>query len=192
MSPLITTKASASAQGYGLFSASAVASNFYSIATVTPSGTGSFSFSSIPSTWTHLQLRVISRDTRSAATNGYIFQFNGDGSASYTYHDIYGNGSSISVDYGANQTFGNAGYSVSASTFSQVFAVGIYDFVDYSNTNKYKVYKQLGGFDLNGSGTLVFGSVLWMNTNAINQITILPGASANFVSGTSFALYGVK
>jgi len=166
--------------------------NYTSIATITPTTGTTITFSSIPNTYTHLQLRVISRDTRSAASNGYVFQINGDSGSNYTYHDIYGNGSSATADGAANQTFGNAGYNASASSTSGIFAPAIYDFVDYANTNKYKTYRWLGAYEANGSGTIVFGSVLWMNTNAINQITITSGASANFVAGTSFALYGIK
>ena len=77
-----------------------------SIATVTlGSAASTITFSSIPSTYTHLQFRVMARDTTTGVTQTSLrWQFNGDTAANYTaYHDIFGNGASTGADgFGAN------------------------------------------------------------------------------------------
>ena len=58
------------------------------------------------------------------------------------------------------------------------------------NTNKNTTVRYLGGADLNGSGNLTFGSILWPFTSAVNQIKLM--ADGSFVAGTKIALYGIK
>lgn len=86
--------------------------SYESIATVTvgAGGSSSISFSSIPSTYKHLQLRGIVRttDTSAAASDGnYIgIRFNGDTGANYVAHNLYGNGGSAVATSGTGLTEG--------------------------------------------------------------------------------------
>jgi hypothetical protein len=64
-------------------------------------------------------------------------------------------------------------------------------FLDYTNTNKNKVYRTLGGFDANGSGEQGLFSGLWMSTSAITSIDLITN-SGSWTSSSSFALYGIK
>ena len=172
-----------------------VTNNYSSIQTVTvgSGGASSITFSSIPSTYTHLQIRAISRGTNAAANDASIMQFNGDtGSNYYTYHQIFGDGSSAAANSGETGSsiayiFGSAG-----SALANSFAGSILDILDYSNTNKNKTVRNLEGFDVNGSGGyIVFRSGLWINTAAISSITLTPQTSS-FAQYSSFALYGVR
>jgi len=74
-------------------------SSFESIATATGTGSsGVITFSSIPSTYQHLQLRWIARTTD--ATSGFesiLIRYNGVTSTSYGYHYIEANGSTVSA-----------------------------------------------------------------------------------------------
>ena len=69
--------------------------------------------------------------------------------------------------------------------------VQIIDILDYKNTNKYTTSRFLSGYDANGSGYVFSGSLLWMNTAAINQIVIGRNTSG-FFEHSQFALYGIK
>lgn len=157
-----------------------VAANSYeSIATATPSGVSSFSFTSIPSTYKHLQVRGLV--FTSAATNPE-YSFNGSGSG-YNGHHLFGNGSSA---------FSNAYFAYNYNPSASYPSVFIMDILDYTNTNKYKVTRTLAGCDTNGgTSEIALWSGLWQNTAAINQITFT-GAGANYASGSHFALYGIK
>jgi len=65
--------------------------------------------------------------------------------------------------------------------------------LDYTNTNKNKVCRLLGGYDDNGnSGSVRLQSILWKNTSAITSIGIQQWDSANFIQYTHAALYGIK
>ena len=160
--------------------------------TVGAGGQASITFSSIPSTYTHLQIRMLSRGTAAVSNAAYFARFNGDtGSNYYIYHLLYGNGTSaaaIAGGGGTNMLWGNyTGSSAAANTFG----LSITDILDYRNTNKYKTCRGLYGFDLNGSGTIALASNLWMSTADITSITLTPSTD-NFAQYTQAALYGVK
>ena len=162
--------------------------NFSSIATVTvgSGGASSITFSSIPSTYTHLQIRGISQNS-GTATNA--IQFNGDTASNYNSHYLYGDGSSAASGY-LSSTYGY-GFLSSFSTATNVFGGAVIDVLDYANTNKYKTYRSLTGADLNGSGNMEFLSGAWRNTTAVTSIT-LAATTGNFSQYSSFALYGIK
>jgi hypothetical protein len=161
-----------------------------SLATVTvPSGgVASITFTGIPSTYKHLQIRAL---TRSVNVGGlYVnMRFNGDTASNYSYHELYGNGTSALAAAGSSTTFavGIDGVYNIASTFN----AGIIDILDYANTNKNKTTRTLTGFDNNGSGLIFLVSSLWRSTAAINQIEFTV-SSGNFAEYSSFALYGIK
>lgn len=155
----------------------------------------SITFSNIPSTYTHLQLRYTARATDSD-TNQFIYiKFNGDTAANYSAHRIVGDGSTAATGY--NTTDGKiyyVGQVPAASATSGIFGSGIIDILEYTNVNTYKTIRGLFGYDANGSGNMYFGSGNWRSTSAINSITITHQAttSGGLAQYSSFALYGVK
>jgi len=168
-------------------------SSYSSIATQTvgSGGASSITFSSIPSTYTHLQIRYIAKDARTvgnAASQVYI-RYNSDSGTNYAVHELAGDGTTASA-YGAAS--GTSNYAVIGDATSGSYTgLGIIDILDYANTNKNKTMRALSGNDLNGSGSIKLTSGLWMNTAAINTITLTP-LSTPFSQYSSFALYGVK
>ena len=166
-----------------------------SIATTTvgSGGASSITFSSIPSTYTHLQVRMISRSTRSQTSDYISLQLNSDTGSNYAYHGFGGDGAStVAFGYGT-QTFMDIERATASSANANVFGVSVFDISDYTNTNKYKTMRCLGGFDNNGNGEIYLISGLWQNTNAVNTITLKAQAgTSNFAQYTTAALYGIK
>ena len=160
-------------------------------ATVGSGGQSTITFSSIPGTYKHLQIRAIAKDSQASSSHSLRIQFNSDTGSNYTYHAVIGDGSSASAGALTSQTNLFPGF-VMGTTGTNVFAVSIHDILDYANTNKYKVIRTLSGVDNNGSGNMGLFSGLWINTNAITSITILPAASTNFTQYSQFDLYGIK
>jgi hypothetical protein len=154
--------------------------------TVGAGGSSSITFSSIPSTYTHLQIRYI--DTTSTAYQNLFFICNSDSASNYSAHRLFGIGSGSALADVEQTTYMNMGRSGYDSTS---FAAGVVDVLDYANTTKYKTFKTLYGTDGNGAGAIFFSSGNWRSTSAISSITITP-ASGNFSQYSSFALYGVK
>jgi hypothetical protein len=169
-------------------------SSYESIATVTvgSGGQADVEFTSIPSGFEHLQIRVLSRDTRSANSNNFNTRMNGDTASNYSIHILYGNGSSALAYGEASSTFTEGGTETSASATASIFGVAIIDILDYDNTNKYKTLRSLSGNDRNGAGDMRFYSGVWLNTNAITSLKFTPETSGNFAEYSSFALYGIK
>ena len=169
--------------------------DFESIATtVLSSSTGTVTFSSIPQTYKHLQLRVIGKTDRALNRDSFRIQFNSDATTSnYRSHFLYGNGASTSsADEGG--TAGGVHYRLAGNSgATNIFGVSIVDVLDYANTNKYKTTRCLGGLDLNGAdGEMYLGSAVWLSSSAITSFTIVPNTGTNFVQYSHFALYGIK
>ena len=164
-----------------------VPSNYESIATVTvgAGGTSSISFTSIPQTYTHLQLRYFGGNNASPGGSGAV-SFNGDTTAANYYtHSLYGTGASASSSADADQRY--LPYNLGDTN---QWGVNITDILDYTNTNKFTVARSFGGYDANGSGYVIMASTLWENSAAVTSINII--TSQSFVQYSSFALYGIK
>jgi hypothetical protein len=179
--------------GFKQFVAASTTS-YESISTVTvgSGGASSITFSSIPSTYKHLQVRGISRDSRSQTSNNIYFKLNGDSGGNYTYHWLDGNGTSATAGGSGAQTIAFAGYSAASTATASVMGATVIDILDYQNTNKYKTVRSLSGTDNNGNGIIALLSSLWLDTTAVNSIELYPRSSATFSQYSSFALYGIK
>lgn len=163
---------------------------YESIATANGTGSsGVVTFSNIPSTFQHLQIRWISKSTLNGSYNS--LNFNGDTGGNYAVHYIYGDGSSRFAGAVTSATllqlFGSSVTSASTGTYG----VHVIDILDYNNTNKFKTVRALGGQDSNGSGVIFFSSGLWQSTSAITSITITAN-SDNYTTASQFALYGIR
>jgi hypothetical protein len=167
---------------------------YESIATTTvgSGGTSTVTFSSIPSTYTHLQLRILGRGSTSFSPGltTYI-KANGDSGSNYAYHTLYGNGTSAT----STATTSSGGLLLpqslaDSSATANIFGAVVCDLLDYTNTNKNKVIRMIGGFDTNGAGRISFGSALWLSTSAINELAISTDGTLQQYS--QIALYGIK
>ncbi len=170
------------------------ATNYESIATANGTGSsGVISFSSIPTDYTHLQIRFIARDDRAVAEDTMSLQFNADTGSNYKrYHLLQGDGATASADAGASSYTNHLfSYATGSSATAGIMCAGVTDILDYANTNKYKTIRTLSGDDRNGAGSISLWSGLWLSSSAISSFTITAG-SGNFTTLASFALYGVK
>jgi len=169
---------------------------FESIATATGSGATSITFSSIPQTYTHLQLRMLLRSTGTGDGRDLNLTVNGAASTGdYKSHYLIGNGTTVSSGADANGSTANVWIAnpPASATASGIFSVSIVDILDYANTNKNKTFRALAGVDLN---TGVYQNVMLLSgvrlsTAAISSIT-LTLSNGNFATGCSVALYGIK
>jgi hypothetical protein len=170
--------------------------DFESIATVSvgSGGAASAEFTSIPATYTHLQIRAIVRGADSSSNKNIYIQFNSDTGSNYSWHLLAGNGSSASA---------GADFSVTAiapqrmpanTSTAGLFGAVVADVLDYANTNKNKTVRTLAAFDDNAGG---YGSIfrltsgLWMDTDAVTSIQMFMNIG-NIAEHSHFALYGIK
>lgn len=178
--------------------AGAAGTAYESIATVTvgSGGASEINFSSIGTSWSHLQLRILARTDRGAEQDSAKIQFNNDTTSGnyYQSHYVSGNGATVSVDAQGTSTYiWIPRFAASTATASN-FGVAVVDVLDYKSTNKHKTTRTLGGYDNNGSGQIWFSSGLWFPStiSAISSIKLTPVSGSNFTQYSHFALYGIK
>jgi hypothetical protein len=170
-----------------------VTNSYESISTVTVGGGGSASitFSSIPATFTHLQIRAIQRATAGSFQNIKIV-VNGDTGANYTYHYIEGDGTSVSAGNDFSTATALISQEPGSTQGANVYGSFVMDLLDYANTNKYKTIRNLTGVDNNGTGKIQLWSSVWQSSSAITSIVFSSASSNNFAQYTQFALYGIR
>jgi hypothetical protein len=197
MSPILGARGGLSASAYGFTSAVAAAGDYESIQTVSVTsggGSASLSFTSIPSTYKHLQIRGIARNTSAGTASDYILlKLNSDTGSNYAFHWLYGTGSAAGATASVNRTNLPIGTCWETSALASSFSAVVCDILDYSNTNKFKTTRSLGGGDTNNVsyGEINMMSGLWRDTAAISQIDI-SSSDGNLAQYSSFALYGIK
>jgi hypothetical protein len=155
--------------------------------TVGSGGVSAITFSSIPSTYTDLCLKVSAR--ADASTVAMIATFNGSTSG-YSNKRLYGTGSSVASD--SYLTTGIICVLCNDSTYTaNTFANGEMYIPNYAGST----YKSasLDGVSENNATTAyaMLTAGLWSNTAAITSITLTP-TSGNVVQYSTAYLYGVK
>jgi len=172
------------------------ASSYESIQTVTvgSGGQASVTFSSIPSTYKHLELRWIGRTTvASTGLDGLYVVFNSDTGANYSDHRLLGNGTAVTSNSYSSQ--GNILITtglVRGNETSGNFGSGVMSVLDYADTNKYKTTRTLTGANAASQGELILMSGSWRSTSAVTSMTITAESNHTFAQYTQFALYGIK
>lgn len=164
----------------------AAGSTYTPIATTTlGSATPSYTFSSIPSTYTDLVL-IAGNLKAASAGNAFKMQLNGDTTTNYSNTYVTGNGSSaISGRNSSTDTlrfFDNPNIDANG--------VVIVHFMNYANTTTFKTVisrSSAAGYSANAEVNL------WRKTpEAINSIKIFFALSGNDLqAGTTFTLYGI-
>lgn len=154
----------------------------------------SVTFNNIPQTFQTLKLVVSSRtDRASQPSSDIIIRFNTDSSSSYSFRRIYGNGASTASDnLGAGANNGlvilTCGASATTSTFGNA---------EVTIPNYFGSFNKAISTDSvsENNATTAFQSLnaaLWALTPAISSIALSDYNSANFVSGSTFSLYGIS
>jgi len=185
--------------------AGGAAASYESIATATGTGSsGTITFSSIPSTYTHLQLRVMSKVTATGvASYPATLRLNGATGSIYAEHFLYGDGASAGASAGNSpSTTSIALWKISASSktsspdMANITGVMIIDIHDYASASKNKTIRYFAGVDTNSSVSnasyVTLGSGLYGATTAVTSLSIITDGGTNFTTSSVFSLYGIK
>jgi hypothetical protein len=159
------------------------AGNTYTpIATTTlGSNTASYTFSSIPGTYTDLVL-VYS----GTGDNGDLYlQFNGDTATNYSVVGFYGNGGSATT--GASRASNSSTSYVPGVVRAGVKTVSTTNIMNYANTTTYKTFLgRAGSSDYENQAR----AATWRSTDAITSI-VIKNTGGNLNSGSIISLYGI-
>lgn len=162
------------------------------VITVGAAGASSVTFTNIPGTYSHLQVRALVRTSHAAVIRNLGVRINSDSGSNYANHVLQGNGSAASASADTSITYSYIGIAAGANANSNVFGANVIDILDYANTNKYKTLRNLNGVDNNGDGSVFLKSGLWQSTSAITSLSFSIEGGANITQYSQFALYGVK
>ena len=164
-----------------------MATTYSPIATTTlGSDTATITFSSISGSFTDLIVIINSRSA--STTRGVSFQFNNDTGSNYSVTRLRGDGSTASSNRASNQTYLEIGdQNISTDTAGNLGNV-IVHIQNYSNSTTYKTTLSRANVADNTVRAIVG---LWRSTNAITEIDIISSGGNNFVTGSTFTLYGI-
>ncbi len=162
------------------------------IQTITASaGTAtSIDFTSIPGTYTDLQLVVSGRSTGAVTAANINLTFNGSATG-YSTRNVWGNGASVQND-NSSTTFLYGSVAVpGASATASVFGNCVFYIPNYAGSTNKTVSMDFVTENNATTAYNVFVAGLWSNTAAITQITMVLN-SGNFAQYSSASLYGIK
>ena len=152
------------------------------IATTSPNGVNSYSFTSIPGTYTDLRLVIVAvTNTGGSSVN---IQLNSNTTTIYSQTNLKGDGSAATSARTSNEDYWYFAQSPGVDSTPSLITI---DFFNYAgSTNKTVLSTQAN--DKNGSGVVFYRVGLWRNTAAITSINVF---TTGTVTGTTATLYGI-
>ena len=163
---------------------------FIKIASVTvgAGGAATISFSSIPSTYTDLCLKVSLRSNASRINEDLLVSFNGS-TSSRAWRFLEGNGSSASSASGTDGRFST--FNADTSTSNTFGSAELY-IPNYAGSNYKSVSIDTVTENNATSAYAEIEAALWSNTAAITSITCTLAFGTVFMQYSTATLYGIK
>jgi len=150
------------------------------------SNTNSYTFSSVPSTYTDLIL--ICGDLSAGSSQTIYVQPNSDTGSNYSFTVLNGEGSVVQSIRASNSSQGLVvGGSIGGVPASKN-AMGILHIQNYSNTTTFKT--SLSRYSAGGVETQAAVG-LWRSTAAISSLKVTISGGTNILAGATFTLYGI-
>lgn len=157
--------------------------------TVGSGGIASITFTSIPSTFTDLVLKI-SGATNRTDFDSFKVRFNGS-SSSYSGKVLYGGGSGSGASF-AGQTTYLSFIAANGSNYSSTFSSTDIYIPNYLSSNN-KSTSTDSVTEANATGAeMGLSAGLWSNTSAITSISVEPNVGSLILQHSTFYLYGVK
>lgn len=167
--------------------------SYFSIAsvTITDNSTNSITFSGIPNTYSHLQLRAFITSVNDSQYYGMRFNSVSSGNL-YVDQGIGGRQTDTmeSWSYPNENAFALVGRGNGTNpTFP---GIAIVDIIDYTDTTKFKTTRGMNTITRTTTGETYMRSGVFMSTNAVSSITIYNASNGYFMTGNKIMLFGIK
>lgn len=159
------------------------------------SPTATVTFSSISGSYNNLCLVFQARLSDATSTNGMGMRLNSDTGSNYDRELVFATGTGLSTNFNVATTSMQIGpMPISTSTAGAAGSGQIW-IPNYSGSTFHKVATCLfGAFFTEGTGSSYRSGFFvhnWRNTAAITQIDLIDVDGGNYVTGSTFCLYGV-
>lgn len=197
MSPILDSIGSVKGFGWGAF-ADPTSYHLIASAVVGSGGTSTITFTSIPQTYSSLEIWALVKTEATGANDYYMRMNNDSGATNYAWYAGYGpSAGSSSAGLGNYNTNLISSVNGAARGDNSVWGATIWNIPDYSKNTKYKQINHWGGFSTNaGSGinyaTGFYGAGLWKDSSAINRLDFAQQSSADFAEYSIISLFGLK
>ena len=156
--------------------------------TVPSGGASSIDFTSIPSTYTDLCIKISARTTSSNPQENLMIEINGS-SASFTRRAIEGDG--VTSPYSYSGSTGLICYVVGNGATANTFGNAEIYIPNYAESNNKSMSTDAVEETNAATAYMQMTAVLWSSTAAITSLTLKPSTN-NFVQYSTAYLYGVK
>ena len=154
------------------------------------SSAASVTFSSIPGTYTDLVLKVSARTDRpSLNIDGINIGLN-NSSTSFSHNYLRGDGATASSGSGSTNSVTRTldGSTSTANTFGTLEV-----YIPSYTASQNKPFSFFGVSEENATTAYINAyAFLWRDTSAVTSLVLTPSTGPNFVSGSTFWLYGIK
>jgi hypothetical protein len=161
----------------------AAGATYTPIATTTlGSATSSYTFTSIPSTYTDIVMVCAHSNSSTSGVRVQVGNGSIDTGSNYSITYLLGDGSSATSGKAAND--GSFDFAYVAANSQSTLIVNV---MNYANTTTYKSFVTRNSGAAQG---VTARAGLWRSTSAINQIKLAP-STGDFNAGTTFTLYGI-
>ena len=160
---------------------------------VLSSSASSVSFTGLDSytDYKHLQIRMVAICAAGFTSSGYL-ELNGDSTASYSFHRLEGDGSSVSASGSSNANYILINKMLPDNDYPTSFGVGVFDVLDFSSSSKNTTIRASHGYHNAGNEQVYLSSGAYLNTAAITSLTIGGAGGNSMGAGSRFSLYGSK
>ena len=172
-----------------------MASNTYTLisSNVLASSAATVTFSSIPATYTDLVLRISARSDRTVSVTQPIrLSVNGTGGTSYSWTELTGNGTAALSARVASTSYIEQAYATAGGATTNTFGSAEIYIPSYLASQN----KPISGFS-NSENNAADASIstvagLFSSTAAITSIALAQSSTFQWITGSSFYLYGIK
>lgn len=161
------------------------------ISQVSPTGTGTVTFSVIPTTFKDLQVVVRGNGTAASTSAEIIVRYNNDSGANYNWQESDTTNTTTTTFTSFATTEWRPGFVTGATSPANSPGATDVRIFDYNGTTFYK--EAQGRSTLWFDTTSIFQRIahaVWKNTAAITRVDVIL-ASGNFVAGSNVSLYGL-
>jgi hypothetical protein len=171
--------------------------NTYSIisSNVLGSSAATVTFSSIPATYTDLVLRISSKSDSTGDIKANVNIVINGTTTGYSVTNMFATSGTTGANRQTSAANWNRFYTDSSYSVDFTNAFGLLEiyFSNYAGSNN-KVASGFGVSESNSSTDYFINATanLWQNSSAISSIALGLNSGQNFVTGSSFYLYGIK
>lgn len=161
---------------------------------ITAASQATVDFTSIPATYSSIEIEWISRDTQGGTgVVGFDVKINNDGTAG-NYTSVFRIGSQNAASFASNIAAAATGVQMGAhpqdGNTAGMAGTGVLQIIGYANTTWHKrLMSRLASDDATSNGLTSTHNARWKSTAAITRVTFTSGGTA-FKNGSIFTLYG--